>query len=276
MKSPFSFLWFYTLPPLIAYLTSGCSTPISRTERFQILDLDHKNIFLAYYPYLSRDQRNELLATEEKPSELIERWSKELKDPDHILGSFEEMTTNPIHRRVSKLDIKTDATEIVTEGHRIVARAYATYQSGKVTDITSDTEWSVEPHLAKLNGNEIDFDCVHSDLTLTAHFLGERDASQAISIQKPLKSLEIRVKEASLGADRSLSFQLSAFAQCQDGSISDVSCQTTWRAVSELGRIQGCGNLVVNAKEKRALDSLTVRAQYGGFVAQKTLNPPIR
>lgn len=265
------------LIPLLLLAFSACSTEPLTSDRFQTLDYDSKIVFLTYYPYLTRDQKDEFLASEDKsPREMIQSWSGQFDDPYHQVGSFDEMMNNPINRKIKTLEIKLDTPEPITQGNKTTARAFATYENGRTVEVTQDTEWKVEPRLAQFEKNVLSFDCVHSDLTINANFLNEKEASKPLEIRKPIASLEVKIADGYIGADTGYNFQLSLTAHCKDGSTSDVSCQGLWKSVATGGKIEGCGNFVVTSKEKLDQDALTVIARYGDRSVRKTLRAPIR
>ena len=113
------------------------------------LDYDTKTVFVTYYPFLNADQREEFLANSDRsPREMIQDWAGQFNDPDHRLRSFDEMMANPANRKISAVEIRLDQAEPIVAGDKAHATAIATYANGRQVDITPDTEWKVEPHLA--------------------------------------------------------------------------------------------------------------------------------
>jgi hypothetical protein len=261
----------FILPSLIA-----CSTSAPLMDRFQNLDYDAKSVFLAYYPYLTADQRNDLLDPGKNPRELIEGWAGQFNDPKKQVGSFDEMMNNPANRKITSIEIKTDSPDVIDKGTQIPLHAFAHYVNGTTVEVTPDTAWRVEPKLGEIEDSTLNFECVQSEISLIANFLGEKESTKVIEIRKPLDSLEMKVPESYTGIDTGYNFQLILLAHCQDGTVSDVSCQASWKSVSSGGKISGCGNFVVSSKEKLVQDALNVTASYGNLSIRKTLQPPSR
>lgn len=264
-------------------LLVGCSTTEPEVVRFQNLDYDAKTVFLAYYPYLNADQKEALLAGNANPEELIQSWAGQFNDPHHEVGSFEEMMNNARNRRIVSLEIETDASEPITSGNQITARAFAVYSNEKKVEVTPDVDWRVEPAAAKVEKNVVEFGCLSGEMTISANFLQEKEGSRTIIVKKPIQSIEIALSEATLGEDKSFNYQLALLAHCKDGTQSDVSCQAQWRAVNssgeeidDYGNISGCGSWVISKKQQRSGESMIANARYADRSVRKVLQPPFR
>jgi hypothetical protein len=263
---------------LVFFAVAACSTPKTVTERFQSLDYDAKSVYLTYYPYLTSDQRGDLLSIEDgNPRALIESWSGELNDPRHEVGSFDEMMGNPARRKIAALEIKVDSPDRISSGTEIPVHAFAIYSGGRIAaEVTQDTAWRVDRNLGRIEDGKLRFECVDSDLSIGASFVGEQEATKVLEIRKPLSSLQLKVAETYTGADTGYNFKLILLAHCQDGTVSDVSCQADWSSESLGGKVQGCGNVLIRSKEKLADDGLFVTARYGTLSIRQKLQPPIR
>jgi len=182
---------------------------------------------------------------------------------------------NPKNRKIDSLEIKIDSPTTVTSGSKIPVHSFAHYANESTAEVTPDTTWRVEPKLGQVEEGNLIFQCVHSEVSLIANFLGEKESTQIIDIEKPLDSLELKVSESYVGVDTGYGFQLILLAHCKDGSVSDVSCQASWKSVSSGGKVSGCGNFIISSKEKLVQDALNVTAHYGDLTIQKHSCPPV-
>jgi hypothetical protein len=126
-----------------------------------------------------------------------------------------------------------------------------------------------------MNKNKLHYGCLASDLTVVATFLDEREGSRTLRIRKPLRGLEL-ILNKSLASPRPEEYlKFDVIAHCEDGSSTDVSCQSDWRSSSKGGSIHGCGHYRITSKKILAEDPVEVSASYGGQSVTRKIRVPI-
>ncbi|MEO5970590.1 MAG: hypothetical protein ABIQ95_11735 [Bdellovibrionia bacterium] len=240
---------------------NGCATPISVAENYNFLDRDAKVLFLDAYPDL----------TSEKKLEYLER-PETLRPTD----SHNSQSRAPLSlRKPVSLQIDWLPSQEVTTGNVIELRAYVNYSDGNKIDATPDVTWKATPPIVSLDTNKLLYECVDSDISVSASFLDEVHATQTFKFRKSLNSIAVRVAELSSIIDNSAFIKLNSNAICQDGTVTEVSCQTIWKVDPQWGSFQGCGHLVPSPKSWKE-GSAEVSVSYGTLNVTTTVLLPAR
>jgi hypothetical protein len=266
---------------LLACFLSACASTPSMTDRYVSVDSDRKIAFLAYYPDLTPDQRDELLSPDsDSPRDLIKSWKI------HPSRDFDDMVSDPRTHTISRLEIKPiDAQIVVKSGHSLSFKAIAHYADQREVDVTENAVWKATPDQVEVKKGQTKFGCLHSEGDVSANFLNEQQGSVPVEYELPIHRLELRVSDAYLAANHDFSYRLTVIAHCEDGSSADVSCQATYKPESDFAQISGCGNLTIGSPDKErnrfnehssSADPLRVSAQYGGAFVTRELPPPQR
>ena len=260
---------------------SGCASTPSMTDRYVSVDSDRKIAFLAYYPDLTPEQRDELLSPDsDPPRALIKAWNA------HPSRDFDDMVSDPQTHTIKRLEIKPiDAQIVVKSGHSLSFKAIAHYADQREADVTEDAVWKATPEQVEVKKGKTKFGCLHSEGDVSANFINEQQGSVPVEYELPIHQLELRISDAYLAANHDFSYRLTVIAHCEDGSTADVSCQATYKPESDFAQISGCGNLTIGSPDKErnrfnehstSADPLRVSAQYGGASVTRELPPPQR
>ena len=241
---------------------SGCATSISVTDKYRALEGDAKILFLDVYPDLTPEEK-----------------AQSLENPEHLrslrLSHYSKSSVLPQFRKPLSLKIKPFPSAAITEGTFIDLRAYVNYSDGKHIDVTPDTTWSAMPSIVKLNANQLQYECLSSDISIYASFLDEVNVTQILSFKKPIKNITVQVAESSSIIDDSAFIKLNSNAICQDGTMTEVSCQSIWTADPQWGTFQGCGHLHPSAKSWKE-GSAIVSFSYGALTFTQLIYLPAR
>jgi hypothetical protein len=122
------------LPAFLFLLLQSCSSTPSLVDRYRAVDSDQKIAYLAYYPDLTPEQRDEILLPESSPRALIAEWKI---DPSR---SYDDFVKDPRSHIIKSLEI----TQELDHFHAI-----AHYADGRKVDVTTDTTWKVTPSQLK-------------------------------------------------------------------------------------------------------------------------------
>jgi hypothetical protein len=236
----------------------SCATSQSLREEFQTLDGEQKEKFLSAYPDLTYTQRKTFVENPLKTTQLLQDWNVKL-------------TPSPI----GFMSIEPHPEGPVRQGTSLHLRAYLSYQNGRKIDVTQDVQWQALPNIFHLDHNVLEFGCVSSEVTVTANFLGEREKSITYSIQKPIQSLQVSLSEDSEGVSNSEYVRFKVLARCRDGTITDVSCQSTWNSEPIFGEFLNCGNLHLTPYSQK-MKEVQVRVTYGNNQVQQKIRIPSR
>ena len=259
---------------LIILLGCACAdAPLM--ERYEQLSSDGKHVFLAYYPVLTQDQRDELLASRGSRS-LGENWRIEDKELRARVDPFPSFMGNPSSYTLTALNVEIPRKEPIRDGGPLEIHAILKYADGRTSEVTRDVEWRVvPPELGNINKNKLRYDCLASDITVVATFLDEREGSRTLRIRKPLRGLELRLDKALASPKPSEFLKFDVIAHCEDGSSTDVSCQSDWSSPSKAGSIHGCGHFQITSNKILAEDPVEISASYGGQSVTRKIRIPI-
>jgi hypothetical protein len=253
-----------------ALLIQACSSTPSLVERYREVDSDRKIAYLAYYPVLTPEQRDEVLSSEtDSPRALIESWKVDTS------RSYEDFVKDPRHHTIKTLEI------VDTLNH---FQAIAHYADGRKVDVTQDAVWKATPTQLEMKGNILQYSCVNAEAVVSADFIGESGGSLHFDINKPLDYLELRVSDSYLAADQGFNYKLDAIAHCKDGTHSDVSCQADWKSSGSIGEVSGCGNFSISERQKLSSEksfaslgeTFQVTVRYAGLSQSRILPAPKR
>jgi hypothetical protein len=260
--------------PLAACLIQSCSSTPSLVERYREVDSDQKIAYLAYYPDLTPEQRDELLSPDSgSPHALIESWKI---DPSR---SYEDFVKDPKHHTIKELEI---SPEVTGEPNRF--KAIAHYADGRKVDVTRDVVWKVTPPQLQMKDDTLQSSCMSGEAIISADFIGEQAGSLHFEIKKSLENLELRVSDSYLAADQGFNYKLDAIVHCKDGSHADVSCQSDWSSSGGIGEVSGCGNFSISEKQKISSEAsfatvgetFQVTVRYADLVQSRILPAPKR
>jgi hypothetical protein len=244
---------------------AGCSSP-TLLEKFREVDGDAKSLFISYYPFLTREQRERMLSEPNYARIFLREWN---------IPAIESSEIKQKHK-LSSVTIAPGGESSIRAGHSIFLRAVAHYTDGKVMDVTDDAQWQVLPDLAEItHPGQLTFGCAHSSVVVTANFFDEVEGKETYKINKPLHSLKIGVADSSASVEESEYIQLKVIAQCEDDTERDVSCQATWDIDPSVGKFLGCGNLHIAARSIRER-SAEVSVRYGPKSVLQTVWLPVR
>jgi len=193
-------------------------------EAFSALDGDEKLKFIALYPDLTANEREDFL-----------------NDP-HLSAREEELTKR---YRSIQTAAELSALELSYEPQ---LKAVLHYRDGREVNVSHEVSWDIHPPLARINGDQLETQCANSGFVLSANFLNEIQSSTAVKTHKPLRSLIVSLDESSHSFQKTELLKLEAKAFCQDGTASDVSCQVHWASNSSGVEVTGCGDLRVVGK----------------------------
>jgi hypothetical protein len=263
---------FFSLASLL--LIQACAGTPSLVERYREVDSDQKIAYLAYYPDLTPEQRNELLAPDAgSPRVLIESWKVDTS------RSYEDFVKDPRHHTIKELEIVA-----APEGELNHFKAIAHYADGRKVDVTADSVWKATPPQLEMKDNVLHYSCLHSEAVVSADFIGETGGSLHFQIEKPLENLELRVSDSYLASDQGFNYKLDAIVHCKDGTHADVSCQSDWSSKGSIGEVSGCGNFSISQKQKLSSEAsfaslgetFQVTVRYAGLVQSRILPAPKR
>jgi hypothetical protein len=261
----------FRLPALFLFMLLACSSSPTLVERYREVDSDQKIAYLAYYPDLTPEQRDEILQPDAgSPRALIESWKI---DPSR---SYEDFVKDPRHHTIKELEV------VPEPGNHF--KAIAHYADGRKVDVTQDTVWKTTPPQLEMKDDVLRYSCLHGEAVVSADFIGEQEGSLHFQIEKPLENLELRVSDSYLAADQGFNYKLDAIVHCKDGTHSDVSCQSEWSSTGSVGDVSGCGNFSISEKEKRSSEAsfatigqtFQVTVRYAGLVQSRILPAPKR
>ena len=246
---------------------SACAHEPQR--KFYDLDGPEKAIFLAYYPLLTPDQRKELLVTLQ-PLELLKEWNLAQIYFRNSESDHAEFAARPENYTIARINVELDRSAPYRTGKGLSLRAVALYLDGRQVDITQDAHWKVLPDVAYMDGHVLHFDCVASDVEVSAQFMEQYAGSRRVEIRKEIQSLDIQVAGRSVAVGPQEFIHMEAIARCSDGSTSNVTCQTEWKT-KERARFGGCGVLQLYPV-KRATDNepISITGSYGGVSATRS------
>ena len=260
---------------------AGCSHTPPITDRYISMDSDRKIAFLAYYPDLTPEQRDEFLSFDaDPPRDMIKDWKI---TPSR---NFDDVVGDPRTHTITSLEIKpVDSQIVVKAGHAMTFKAIAHYADQREVDVTSDAVWRATPDQVDMKKGKTQFGCLHSEGDVSANFLNEQQGSVPVVYELPIHNLELRISDSYLAANHDFGYRLTVIAHCEDGSTADVSCQATYKSDSDFAEITGCGNLTIGSPDKdrnkfnehsTSADPLRISAQYGGVGVSRELPPPQR
>lgn len=250
-------------------LASCASTPPTLDERYEQMSPPGRQVFLAYYPLLRPPEK-----AGEGPLLLADNWRYEAPEIRQHIDHHPEFTENPSTYTLAGVKILPSRPGPLVSGAQVDLQAELLYADGRRANATHDVHWSVQPALARIERTSLRFECVHSDVTVSADFLGERTGSRVIEIRKPLASLELSIDEGSRSLEQTDSVKLRLHALCADGTRSEVSCQADWSARSRGVEARGCGN--IRLSPAHAGSSFSVSASYGGLRISRSFHTPMR
>lgn len=244
----------------LAFLIGGCSSP-TLLEKYRPLEAQDKSKFLSVYHLLDPEQKMIVITDLDRLKKYFKYWN--IKMPPE--------SDQPVRLRGIWLEPRGD--KVIDSGTSIRLHARAAFSNHRTADATQDVVWKALPELGTMKKNTLYFDCVHSDIQVSANFLEEGEGFETYRIRKPLRSLYIRLADSSPAADTSEYLQVRLTATCEDGTTNDVSCQGEWDIDPKLGKFLNCGYLYLNPtgwKEKSGF----IRATYGDLqVTQKIYFP---
>jgi len=229
-----------------ACISGGCTT-LSFAERYQALDGDQKLVFLAYYPDLTPLEQRLFL---DDPNTIEEILSERPEIDPHRLR------LKPQRSSLQSISILPTPGTLITEGQRAELKAIAHFDQGKSSDISSDVRWEVIPPIAQVHRSTLEFDCIHSDVTVSVRFLDEFESQSTLRVRKKIASLSVTGQEHFSQTHRYEFTELRLIAKCEDGTEQEVSCQANWSADPRSGHFSTCGYFtpsVESLKEGRAL-----------------------
>ncbi len=247
---------------------AGCaSEPLALSEVYRERDMAWRRMFLSYYPELTPERRLEVAAATAPASDFLTAWKVESR-------FYGEASS-----RISSVDVGWEAPDPLESGMAVRPRAILRYADGRSADATPDVLWSASPDLASFEEGEVRFECVWSDIVVSADFLGIRSGSRLLRIRKPLRRLDVGLWDPSAVVDNHGLLRLRATAHCEDGSSTDVSCQATWRnlAPAQEDRPVGrCGTVDAGVVSRGKNDTLRVRVTYGTLTTDFSAETPRR
>lgn len=249
---------FFTFALLSSYsfLSIGCSSTPLLLEKYRLLSLESKRLFIANYPSLRPSQRIDFLEEPGNPAFLLNEWK--------ILPQK--------NQKLSSIEIQTDP--LVSSGSEVPLKAFAIYENGKKLDVTRDVQWQAFPETAKIRDSRLTYTCGHSDIYITANFFDQTEGKFVLQLRKPLREIKIQVADSAQSFDQDEHVELKLSAYCQDGSSEEVSCQASWKVDPSDGKVLGCGYFHLSPKALKKREAI-VRASYGGSqISQKILLPP--
>ena len=226
-------------------LSACASTPTPR-DSYRLLDGDKKKSLILIYPDLT-------------PEERMEHFSK----PESLKFTPQQLE---LLKRYANGKRRVDALEI--QIHKLKLSAILRYSDGAFVDVTDETEWSIQPPLARLDGNKLKLGCIRSEIVIGANFLDEAESSIKIPVKKTLKLLKIRSDGATDSFQKTDTLHFVLIAECRDGTSNDVSCEATWSSSSSAIAVTGCGKVQVISTPS---ESVMITATYGDKSIRKQI-----
>lgn len=241
----------------------SCSKPTLR-ETFQASDAQRKALLLAVYSDLTPDQRKELLSHPGDPISLLQEWG---------VGST-GLWSDPKSFAPRTLVVETQAVTPVKTGRTLPLQAFLLHRDGKTrTDVTADVQWTAQPKLAWISGpGRLDYECLAQDVEVNADLLGERAAHIVIPFRKKITALSVEVAESSQVIEKSDYLQLKVLAYCEDGTQSEVTCQSSWKLPKGLGRVSACGSLQIFDREAFRTGEFDITTEYAKIQMTRRLH----
>jgi LruC domain-containing protein len=184
-----------------------------------------------------------------------------------ITASLNELSSTTTIK-VSEPKIKSlsiEGIKSIVRGLVTPFKAIAIYDNGQSIDVTSQVTWTLEDEVAKINKDNIPgllHGIATGDVTLRASFQ-DLMVTRKISITAP-KIISLSVHPFA-NATAGLDFQYQAYATFDDGSVLDVTSQTTWE--SEDPSIVTISNILGNAGKAiaRSEGETKITATISGF-----------
>jgi hypothetical protein len=253
----------------LALLTAvaACSTAPKRSHSLLPGDMEFKRAFLAYYPDLSAEQRDQLIGSPDTWRMNLTQWG--------ILNRF---YSQPNPREPLEYSGDTDnhtlrdlRIELADTSSEPELKATLVYRDGRSVDATRDVKWTVYPKLGWVEISEhstprLVSGCIDTELEISADFYGERQGTLLLPVKKPIVRLEIQGVESTENA-------VKLVAWCENGETTDVSCQADWEIQSAEYEVHGCGQLrrlhAIPAESEPV--NAVIRAAYGSHETAKTL-----
>jgi hypothetical protein len=243
---------------------SACSSTPSPQAQFHTLDSEAKEALILNYPELSAEQRASLLGAGEDAPQVLAGWVSEDEALKKTIGPRLKMSPEQRHDH--------DLVRIELRGDDSKLRAYALYRDSREADVSADVKWEFNPPLGSLSPDgAIQWRCAASDVVVSASFFGEWQAERTFSPARKVTRLEIQISGATQFIDSLQTTNLVAIAHCEDGTSSEVTCQSQWNVRSPNIEISGCGHLrFLSSANPEALE--TLEASYGGITAQRKVS----
>lgn len=261
-------IFTFTFPLLLTL--NSCATSTSSMEQFRALEGDAKIAYLDAYPDLSPEQKTDFLANRGSLRQLMSANNT----ANNTLNDTKAAIPRPIRKPLS-LQMEPLFSAPITEGNTIDFKAYVNYSDGRKVESTSDVTWQALPSLVKVHTNQLHYECVYSDISISASFFDEVKTTQVIAFKKPLDTIGVQVAESSSIIDNSAFIKLNSRAICKDGTVTEISCQSVWKADPEWGRFFNCGQLQPSAKSWLE-GAAIVTVSYGPITVTRKIFLPAR
>lgn len=252
--------------PLALFFVMSCATTPNPPDSQLPGDAEFKRAFLAYYPELTPEQRDQLMSAPDAWKASLAEWGilkrfysqPNPNEPVEFSGSSDNYTFRDL-----RIVVADSAPEPAL-------KAVAVFRDGREFDVTRDVRWIVFPKLGHIEITEggvprLVSGCMASHLEVSADFYGERQGTLLLPIKKNIERLEIRGMESTENA-------VKLVAWCRDGETTDVSCQADWDIQSPDYEIHGCGQLRRKhvAPDDTEPKNAVIRAAYGSLDTSKT------
>jgi len=266
-------------------IAGGCaSNDVSESEDeltdYSFLPPDEKRIFLAYYPDMTPRQREILLRRTASPFQHLRAWKLHTKFFKKHWDGRPKFTALKQNYQF-QIQIRTERPEPIQSGTDVSLRAFLNYEDGRTIEVTDAVQWEAASSLARIEGNQLIFDCLSSPILVSVAFLGEYKSSREIEVRKPIEKLEVTIAPETLTSDDNGFARLNAEAVCKDGTRASVSCQGRWKSHSPDVEVSGCGHtqLLKSRSKQSASDSIfstEISFKYGDQTLIQKFNLPNR